>query len=523
MIMQLQFLFTALTETRDLLVPGAAVFGSALVAGLLLTALMRKVAPRLGLVDRPDGHRKLHRKPIPMGGGAAVFLAAAIVLVALFVVPSSLQQAFQWRTSDLMALLMASAAIVVLGLVDDRIRMRGRQKLIGQILAVSILVANGLVIRGFAIFGWEIDLGLLAIPVTYFWMLGAINSVNLLDGIDGLASILGIILVATFAGLALMTGRAEVAMVALAFAGALCGFLRFNFPPATIFLGDAGSMLIGLVVGALAIHGSLKGAGTVLLAAPMAVWILPILDSSAAILRRRLTGRSLYATDRGHLHHRLMERFGSNRKVLAAVAICAGFGSAAALLSVALHNDLVALCVGASLVVILVASGLFGRVEFLLVWNHLKAAMRSVFAGDPGDEAAGSEMTIRLQGTRPWETLWETLTESAEKLELLRIRFDVNAPLVHEGFNAKWERPTDCDPNGCWHVEMPLRARGQVIGRLTVVGVCNGVSPWESIGQLSEMLDPLHGQLQTFFEPITPATKLPASPPADPVRPDVTV
>ena len=148
------------------------------------------------------------------------------------------------------------------------------------------------------------------------------NSVNLLDGIDGLATMLGIILIATFAALAAAAGRMEVAWIAMVFAGSLCGFIRFNLPPASIFLGDSGSMLIGLVVGTLAIQGTLKGPGTVLLAAPLAVWTIPILDSAAAILRRKLTGRSIYATDRGHLHHRLLERLGSNSRVLVAVAVC---------------------------------------------------------------------------------------------------------------------------------------------------------------------------------------------------------
>ena len=110
------------------------------------------------------------------------------------------------------------------------------------------------------------------------------------------------------------------------------GFLPFNMSPAKIYLGDAGSMLIGLIVGGLAIRASLKGPGTMLLAAPLALLTIPILDSTAAILRRKLAGRSLYETDRGHLHHRLLERFGSKYKVLACVAICSGVTCAAALL-----------------------------------------------------------------------------------------------------------------------------------------------------------------------------------------------
>ena len=121
-----------------------------------------------------------------------------------------------------------------------------------------------------------------------------------------------------------------MAVVAAVFVGSLLGFLPFNYPPAKMFLGDAGSMLIGLVVGSLAIGGTMKGPATVAMAAPLAIWALPIFDSVAAILRRKLSGRSIYATDRGHLHHRLMAVFGKNTRVLAVVAVCCAFTCAGA-------------------------------------------------------------------------------------------------------------------------------------------------------------------------------------------------
>jgi UDP-GlcNAc:undecaprenyl-phosphate GlcNAc-1-phosphate transferase len=137
-----------------------------------------------------------------------------------------------------------------------------------------------------------------------------------------LATVLGIILSVSICALAAMTHHAAVAVAALVFAGSLLGFLPFNLAPAKVYLGDAGSMLIGLVVGGLSIRASLKGPGTVLLAAPLAILTIPILDSAVAILRRRLAGRSIYETDRGHIHHRLLARFGSKHKVLLCVIVC---------------------------------------------------------------------------------------------------------------------------------------------------------------------------------------------------------
>jgi UDP-GlcNAc:undecaprenyl-phosphate GlcNAc-1-phosphate transferase len=483
--------------------PAAIVFASALIVSLLLTVLVRRLAPRIGLIDRPDGHRKLHGKVTPLGGGAAVFLATTTVLVALFAIPNPWRGAFDWSPADLVALLLASAVVVLVGLVDDRVRLRGRQKLVGQVLAASILIANDLVIERIAVFGWQIDLGLLAIPLTYFWFIGAINSLNLLDGIDGLATMLGIILVGTFAALAVMVGRPEVAVIALAFAGALCGFMRFNFPPASIFLGDAGSMLIGLVVGTLAIHGSLKGPGTVLLAVPLAVWTLPILDSAAAILRRKLTGRSIYSTDRGHLHHRLMERLGSNRKVLALVAVCSVATSGAALASVSLKADLVAVLVCAAVVVVLAVTGFFGRAESALIWKRISDLGRSLSPVTAEDRGTSSEDTVRLQGSREWDILWKMLTESAEKLHLRKIHLDLNLPMLHEGFNATWESHDPQNPEMHWQVDIPLVVNCCPAGRLTVVGERNGVPAAHDIECVLEVVDSIEAELPVFVERMT--------------------
>ena len=183
---------------------------------------------------------------------------------------------------------------------------------------------------------------------------------------------LGIILSCTIAAMSVVTGNHGVAIIAMVFAGSLLGFMRFNFPPASIFLGDTGSMLIGLVVGALAIRGSLKGAGTVLLAAPLAVWTIPIFDSVAAVLRRKLTGQSIYATDRGHLHHRLLNLLGSNRKVLGWVAFCCAVISFATLVGLVLKDDRIMFLTCFAVVAIFIVTGVFGRVELLLVGTGLR-------------------------------------------------------------------------------------------------------------------------------------------------------
>ena len=214
-----------------------------------------------------------------------------------------------------------------------------------------------------------------------FWLVGAMNAINLLDGIDGLATSLGIILSATIGVLAAMKGNYGVAVIATVMTGSLAGFLPYNLPPARMYLGDAGSMLIGLMVGAMAVRALLKTQGTFLLAAPLAIWAIPMLDSGAAILRRQLTGRSVYATDRGHIHHRLLQTLGSNIKVLMVVSACCLLTSVGAVLSVWFQHDLIAVISCLSVVAMLLITGAFGRAECRLLLS--RAAERMCFTRPP--------------------------------------------------------------------------------------------------------------------------------------------
>ena len=482
-----------------MLIPALACFLLACLASLLLTALVRKLAPRVGLVDRPDGYRKLHRRPTPLGGGVAVFLATAVVLAGVLVLPNpwGLVMRQDWR--DVLGFALASVIVLVVGLLDDRFGIRGRHKLLGQFAAAAMLLFSGLVIDKVNLFGTDLELGWLSVPLTLLWLVGATNSLNLLDGIDGLATVLGIILGGSIAALAAMTGHPAVAFVALVLTGSLFGFLFFNFPPAKIFLGDAGSMLIGLMVGALAIRASLKGAGTVLLAAPLALWTIPAFDTAVAILRRKLAGRSVYTTDRGHLHHRLLVSLGSSYKVLALIGACCTLTSATALAGVSLQSDTVTLVSSLGIVLLFVATGLFGRSELFLLVSRTRSFGMSLLR-PVGFNGNGSRQSfVHLQGTRQWAPLWKTLTDSAERLSLHKIRLDLNLPTMGEGYNATWENARSADLDECWRVELPLVIDKQPVGRLVVTGHHQQASPREGIGLLLSLIEPLENQLRRQF------------------------
>jgi UDP-GlcNAc:undecaprenyl-phosphate GlcNAc-1-phosphate transferase len=468
----------------------------AFVISLLLTPAVRRIALRYGVVDLPDGRRKLHESAIPLGGGVAVLLGTVGGLAVGLPFYDSVKEPLAERLASLGGFLGAALVIVVVGLLDDRFRLRGRQKLAGQIVAASILLMSGLIVERIQILGWSVELGLLAIPFTLFWLLGAINALNLIDGIDGLACSVGIILTLAIAGMAWMTNHAIDAVIAVALCGALIGFLRYNFPPASIFLGDTGSMLIGLLLGGLAISSTLKGPATVALAAPAVMWTIPILDVSMAILRRKLTGRSVYETDRGHLHHCLLRRGFSNRSILLWVGVLCSCTAAGALVSVARQNEWLAVASGLAVVATLVLTRWFGHSEFLLLGGRLKELLTSLVKfPHERNGYASPPFHARLTGTRDWDDLWTTLTEYAEQFDLTSVQLNVHMPALNEDYHVNWERRGSDEDRTLWSTEIPLMMDRLTIGRLRIRGNCKGESVCAWMGDLIAGLKPFETQM----------------------------
>ncbi len=314
------------------------------VGAMLLVPRLAVVARRLNLVDRPDRQRKLHHTAIPMVGGVAV-LITMIVAVPVSVYGGHECQLLlgQWmenlmarlplevdsfqltvRESDylgLTGLLIGSVILVGVGVLDDRFQLRGRQKLVGQAVAVTALIIFGYHFSEVTVAGYRIEFGIFSVFFVYAWVLAAINSVNLLDGADGIAGTVGIVMSLALSLMAIYQEQWLTALISASMAGALFGFLRFNFPPAKVYLGDAGSMLIGFVLSALAIRCTFKQNSAIAFFAPVALLAIPFLDSAAAVIRRRLMGRSIFEVDRGHLHHSLMKRGYSPRVSLLWVAL----------------------------------------------------------------------------------------------------------------------------------------------------------------------------------------------------------
>ena len=455
---------------------------------LILIPIVRYVAARCGLVDRPDGRRKVHERAVPLGGGLAIFASAILAVGATLSVPGPVrdQLAATWPAS--VGLGLAALLICAVGVADDYRALRGRYKLLGQVAAVAVVMAGGVVVRDIRLFGCQIELGLLSVPFTAFLLLGAVNSLNLLDGMDGLLGSVGAVVCLALAGMAFLAGHWAIAALAAALAGALFGFLRYNLPPASIFMGDCGSMLVGLVVGVLAIEGSLKAPATIALSAPLALLTLPIFDTTAAIVRRKLTGRSIYTTDRGHLHHCLLRRGFSTWRVLLLASSSCFFTGAGVLASEAFNNEWIALLTALTVVGVLIITRLFGFAEVMLVKERLKSLGGSLFVR-PADGRA-REIEVRLQGCGNWNGVWSAVTAGAVALNLRQMRLDVNAPSLHEGYHARWDRDQeDGEAPRLWRAEIPLTAAGLTVGRLEVVGVPDGEPIWRKLAALTQAVE----------------------------------
>jgi UDP-GlcNAc:undecaprenyl-phosphate/decaprenyl-phosphate GlcNAc-1-phosphate transferase len=287
---------------------------SSAALALLVTPVVGRVSASLGLVDAPGG-RKVHLHSVPRLGGAAVIASAAI---ALFLV--SILTPVAGATGILPALqpfLLGGLLIFAAGAVDDVRGLGPAWKLAAEFAAAAVVMSSGLLVERVTVFGNTWTLGPLAYPVTALWIVGVTNAFNLIDGIDGLAPGIGALAGAACGAILIVRGHTPEAMLMAAFVGALLGFLVYNFEPASIFLGDSGSLVTGFLLATTAIAGWQKGATALASAVPLLIFALPIADAAWTLLRRMLArpiaGRSLgplvrriVEPDRQHIHHRLL-------------------------------------------------------------------------------------------------------------------------------------------------------------------------------------------------------------------------
>jgi UDP-GlcNAc:undecaprenyl-phosphate GlcNAc-1-phosphate transferase len=310
-------------------VPAWVLPGTALVAAVsfvlstLLTPAVTRLAHRFKWYDIPNW-RKLHTDLIPRIGGVAIALAAAGGLVLGVTAVRALGVALPLAATTLAPVAAGILLAQAVGLWDDFTPLRGRVKFAGQILAATV-VALGINVSSIALpYLGRVDLGVAAVPLTVLWIVGITNAFNLIDGMDGLSGGIAAFAAAGMAIIALLQGQLLMALTALAVLGAVVGFLLFNWPPASIIMGDSGSHFLGFVLAVIPLLGISGAASLGTFVVPITLLLIPVADCTAAIVRRLYQRRSILAADKSHIHHKLLALGVPVRKLLLAVyAVCA--------------------------------------------------------------------------------------------------------------------------------------------------------------------------------------------------------
>ncbi len=297
------------------------------IISFVSTPLIRKLAFKIGAVDIPKDNRRVHKKPMPLIGGLAIAIGVFIGMLI-----------FTPIDTTTIYIVLGGTVILIAGIIDDIRELSPRYKMLFQLLAGIILIIGGVkvdfITNPFAQGSGIIYLNWLSIPITLFWVVGITNTLNFIDGLDGLSAGVAMISSLSLMIVAARFGQSTVVILAALVAGACLGFLPFNFNPAKIFMGDTGAMFLGFMLAAISIEGVMKSVAAIAVIAPIIILGVPIFDTTFAIFRRLLNGQSVSTADKGHLHHRLLNRgFSQKKAVLILYAMSALFGIFAVLIS----------------------------------------------------------------------------------------------------------------------------------------------------------------------------------------------
>jgi UDP-GlcNAc:undecaprenyl-phosphate/decaprenyl-phosphate GlcNAc-1-phosphate transferase len=439
------------------------------VTATLLTPAVARAAVARGWLDHPDGRRKRHAAPVPAVGGVAVLVAFGVGLALIQQLPVPLDPDTYGLTALLVPLFLATIMVAGVGLVDDVRRLSPFVKLAVQSAAAVLLFQSGFRIDHLSNpLGGELTLGVLALPVTLLWLVGMSNAFNLIDGLDGLAAGLAVVATLGLFVTAIYGGGWETATVTAALAGALLGFLPYNFNPARVFLGDCGSLPVGFVLAAIAVEHSIKTSAAVAVAVPLLAFALPILDALLALTRRLVRRRPVFEADHDHIHHRLLDLGLTPRR---AVVTLYGVAALLALLALALvAGPARVVWIAGTIVLLLVAAG----VRALGYWEitEFQQSFLSRLMPQPspiGDIALrGLGQDLRRAGS--FEAAWERLRETAWTLGFTELHlvptasFAATRPERHDFAARAATAGRVAGPNASWSI--PVEADGAVMGEV---------------------------------------------------------
>jgi len=413
---------------------------------LAATPLVRELFLKLGVVDPADGKRKLHLGAIPRVGGVAVALAYGGAFGLLML--TGLHGAYTLgKDMDLIWKMTPAAGLVFfVGLMDDLIRVRANVKFLVHVAAAMMAYTAGA--RVLTIGGQEFEQVWWSLPLTVFWLVLCTNAFNLIDGVDGLASGVGVFAALTAMAAGLMHGHYGLVMATAPLAGALLGFLRYNFSPASIFLGDSGSYVVGFLLGCYGLLWSQKAATLLGMTAPLMALAIPLMDTGVSVVRRFLSGHPLFRADRGHIHHKLLDRgWTVRRAVLVLYAVC-GMAAVLSLVGSAWQGRMT----GLALVVFVAGAWVgvqhLGYAELSTVGNMIRPrGFRRMI---------GAEISLRavkegLLRSRSGADVWDVVTKGAKEFGF------ASATMFLDGvrYSERWAAVSDE-----WRLVVPLSDRG---------------------------------------------------------------
>jgi UDP-GlcNAc:undecaprenyl-phosphate GlcNAc-1-phosphate transferase len=409
---------------------------------LLLTPVVRNASLRFGLVDQPDQARKFHIAPVPRLGGVAIFIAVILSYVLLLAVRLS-SGTIVWEGLPLFIRLTPAIAVIFgTGLVDDVVSVRPWKKLTAEVVAAALAWFGGIHISGIA--GYS-TIGVVGFFGTVLWIVACTNAINLIDGVDGLAAGISLFAALTMLIAASINHNFPLALAVVSLVGALIGFLRYNLNPASIFLGDSGSLTLGFLLGCYAAVWGEKSSTVLGMTAPLLVLAVPLLDVGLAIVRRFLRGQPIFLADRDHIHHRLLSRgYAPHHVVLLIYGICS-IGATVSLLLTFYHQTYR----GFVIVLVVLAAWLglqhlgyseFGVVGKMLIGGGFRSVLSAQFALDGFEREFRDDISL--------EQCWEILYLNSSEFGFSGVDFHLDGEIHRSGTSEGWQARIDFPGHG---------------------------------------------------------------------------
>lgn len=440
--------------------------GKSFVVALILTPVIRDISRSFHVVDKP-GLRKVHAYPIPRIGGIAIAVAYVVSLFsfgdpAAGAVPG-------YSPAAVWSLIPGAAVVFATGLLDDFFGLRPVYKILGQLVAGGLVFWHGVSIDAIAKHAlppW------LSLPLTLLWILVTTNALNLIDGLDGLCAGVSLVATLTLFAAAALQSNLPLAHATLPLAGALLGFLCYNFNPATVFLGDSGALLLGFLLGCYGMIWTQKASTLLSLSVPLLALSIPLIDASLSIVRRMLSRQPIFTADRRHVHHRLLDRGFTPRRAVFILYVVAAVAAVVALL-------MSSPTVGRYRTVIII--GFCGAAWIgirQLRYAEFHGAGRLLFGGEEPDaiDSRLQQLASKLERARSEDECWQALVEAAAQLGWPVIRWKSAQTVREQSLGAEnkpeWSYRVPLADGGTVEVEGPLddtgvdpRVFGEIVSR----------------------------------------------------------